>query len=224
MTSWFVTGTDTGIGKTWVSVALLHALKLSGRTAIGMKPIASGCERTSKGLRNEDAVQLLQASMPPVAYDRINPYAFEPPIAPHIAARDAGVNIDLDYLAQLHADLSKEAECVVVEGVGGWLVPLGPDLTVADLAVRLGLPVILVVGMRLGCLNHALLTAESIRSTGLPLAGWVANVIDPSMVALQENMRALENRLSAPFLGVIPYARSPDEAAQILDLAPLFPI
>nr|WP_281722434.1 dethiobiotin synthase [Nitrosomonas nitrosa] len=203
---YFVTGTDTGVGKTLVSCALLHAFALAGKTAIGMKPIAAGCE-AGKWL---DVEQLIAASTVSAAREWINPYALVPPIAPHIAAKQAGVTIDLAVIQQAFYALQKTADRVIVEGAGGFLVPLGDRYDTRDLACALGLPVVLVVGLRLGCLNHALLTAQAIQASGLPLAGWVANQIDPAMARLAENIDTLQQRLAGPLLGVLPYREQPD--------------
>jgi dethiobiotin synthetase len=206
---YFVTGTDTGIGKTVVTLGLMRLLQDRGLRVAGMKPVASGCERTPQGLRNEDALQLQRQASMPLDYAEVNPYAFEPPIAPHIAAREAGVRIGLDVIREGMLRLASVSDAVCVEGVGGWLVPLNGHETVADLAGRLGLDLILVVGMRLGCLNHALLTAHAIEAAGLPLAGWVANCLPPEPDYLQENITALESGLSAPLLGVVPPLAQP---------------
>lgn len=206
---YFVTGTDTGVGKTLVSCALLHAFALAGKTAIGMKPIAAGCE-AGKWL---DVEQLIAASAVSSAREWINPYALVPPIAPHIAAKQAGVTIDLVVIQQAFYALQKTADRVIVEGAGGFLVPLGDRYDTRDLACALGLPVVLVVGLRLGCLNHALLTAQAIQASGLPLAGWVANQIDPAMASLAENIDTLQQRLAAPLLGVLPFREQPDAKA-----------
>ncbi len=171
----FVTGTDTGIGKTVVSLGLMQALQDQGLTVAGMKPVSAGCEQTAAGLRNDDAVLLQQQSSITLEYAAVNPYAFEPAIAPHLAARAAGVEIDLDVILTAYRALAARVDCVVVEGVGGWRVPLNERASVADLAAALGLDVCLVVGLRLGCLNHALLSAASIEAAGCHLAGWVAN-------------------------------------------------
>ncbi len=198
---YFITGTDTGVGKTTVSCALLHAFAAQGRKAVGMKPVAAGCENGQW----PDVEMLRAASNVNVTRRQINPYAFDPSIAPHIAAQQAGTEIDLTVIHRAYQELSATADIVIVEGVGGFLVPLNPRQTGADLAQTLNLPVILVVGMRLGCLNHALLTAQAIKTAGLPLAGWVANGIDPQMQALQENIATLEQWLEGPLLGVMPF-------------------
>lgn len=207
MNGYFITGTDTEIGKTTVAAALVAALVARGVKAGVMKPVASGCERTKDGLRNADALQLIEASGQSPDYPAVNPYAFEPPIAPHVAAARAGVQISIPDIVSGARQLAEINDLVVIEGVGGFRVPLGPDADTADLAVALELPVILVVGMRLGCINHALLTAEAIRSRGLELAGWVANGIDPDMAAQDENVAALEAGLEAPMLARLPFSR-----------------
>ena len=197
----FVAGTDTGVGKTFFSAALLRRFGALGLRAAGMKPIAAGCERG----RNEDVEALLAASTPGLDRGLVCPYLFEPPIAPHIAAREAGVKIDLAAIEQAFVTLTKSLDVVVVEGVGGFRVPLGERMNAAAIPKRLGLPVILVVGLRLGCLNHALLTQEAIEADGLALAGWVANRIDPAMARAEENVEALEQRLHAPLLADVPF-------------------
>lgn len=214
---YFVAGTDTGVGKTLIATVLMAALKARGATVAGMKPVASGCARSASGLRNDDALALQYAASIATDYDAINPYAFEPPIAPHIAAVEAGIDIRLDRITRNYNELASNVGCMVVEGVGGWMVPLGRDCTTADLAVALGLPVILVVGVRLGCINHALLSAAAIVASGLPLAGWVANCVDADMQRRDENVSALRERMSAPLLGEVPYMTR----AVAAELAPL---
>ncbi len=216
MNGFFVTGTDTGCGKTEVSLGLIQALRQAGCRVQGMKPVASGCVTAAAAggyPRNADAERLLAQSSRPAPYDWVNPYAFLPPIAPHIAAREAGVRIDPDLIRARAQALSGLGDLVIVEGVGGWRVPLGPDLAVSDLPRLLGLPVILVVGLRLGCLNHALLTAESILASGCHLAGWVANQIEPEMARREENLATLSSLLSAPLLGDIPWREAPGPPA-----------
>lgn len=202
----FVTGTDTGIGKTLVSASLLAALNAQGTRAVGMKPVASGCEATGAGLRNADALLLLRHSAGAPDYADINPYAFAEPIAPHLAAADAGVAIDLQTLGAVHARLARDAAVVVVEGVGGWMAPLGPQLMQADLVRALRVPVILVVGLRLGCINHALLSARAIRDDGCELLGWIGSHVDPAMLRGTDNIATLRARLLAPCLGVLPFS------------------
>lgn len=209
----FVTGTDTGVGKTLVSQVLLYALRRRHAAVAGFKPVASGCERTPEGLRNDDALALQAASSIPLAYEVVNAYAFAPPIAPHLAAEQAGVDIDIDVILQRIG--SVDADRIIVEGVGGWLVPLNRRQSVADLAQRLNLPVVLVVGLRLGCLNHALLTADAIRSRGLELAGWVANRIDPGFERCEENIATLQGRLDAPLLMRIPWFDTRPDPAEL---------
>lgn len=216
MRGYFITGTDTGIGKTRVAVAILHALRQQGKPALGFKPVASGCDATVDGLRNPDALALQAAGTRPLPYALVNPYAFAPPIAPHLAAARDGVIIDIRRIRDDIA--SARPEWAVVEGVGGWLVPLNPHETVADLAAVLGLPVVLVVGLRLGCLNHALLTAAAIRARGSSLAGWVANLIDPVFADAPANIEALQVRLDAPLLAQLPW----DVTAAPRDLADRF--
>jgi dethiobiotin synthetase len=218
---WFVTGTDTGVGKTLVSRLLLEALKRAGHSAVGMKPVASGCHVTAAGLRSDDALELMQASGVAADYPDVNPYALGPACAPHIAARETGVAIRLEKILESLRRLQQKSPWVVVEGVGGWSVLLGERLTMAEVAHALGLPVILVVGLRLGCLNHALLTAEAIRRADLPLAGWVANRIDPAMTHVPENIATLTQEIAAPLLAQIPYqsAAKPDVAAAVFPVA-----
>lgn len=206
----FVTGTDTGVGKTLVSSALVHHFAQSGWRAAGMKPVAAGCERMGADLLSEDVVSLRAASNVDLAPEVINPYAFEPPLAPHIAAAAEGVRIELNIVHDAFKKAADAVDILVVEGVGGFRVPLNDQEDTADLASRLGLPVILVVGMRLGCLSHALLTVESIAAHGLKLAGWVANCIDPAMAAQKENLSTLLERIPAPCLGIVPYQSRAD--------------
>jgi dethiobiotin synthetase len=205
---WFITGTDTGVGKTRIAVMLLEALARIGEVAVGMKPVASGCRETAAGLRSEDAEQLLGASGVPAEYAEVNPYAFLPACAPHLAAREGGIEIQQEKILECFGQLGQKAPWVVVEGVGGWQVPLGERLTMMDIARALRLPAILVVGMRLGCLNHALLTAAAIRHEDVPLAGWIANQIDPAMTRVDENIAALAERIDAPMLAAFPYRQS----------------
>lgn len=214
--AWFVTGTDTEIGKTFVTCALLHAARQRGLRAIGMKPVAAGTEDGPDGRCNEDVVQLRAASSPEsaaLAPALINPYCFDAPIAPHVAAAEAGVRIDAEVILSAFRSLQPHADCVLVEGVGGFRVPLGADYDSADLAADFGLPVILVVGLRLGCINHALLTAEAIERRGLALAGWVANQADPHMLKTEASIAALRDRIAAPLLGSLPRYTGRDFAA-----------
>ena len=218
MPHYFITGTDTGVGKTFVTSALLHTLKAQSIAAIGMKPIAAGAEPSPDGLQNEDIEALREASGVKLASEDLNCYLMAEAIAPHIAAANEDIDIDLDVIRQRFDQLAELADVVLVEGVGGFIVPLGDSINTADLAQDLDLPVILVVGMRLGCLNHALLTQEAILVRGLTLAGWVANQIDPHMAELDANVDALEERIRAPLLGVIEWQKQPDAESIFLDL------
>lgn len=204
----YITGTDTGIGKTRVSCALLCAYAQAGNSVLGMKPVASGCEQTEQGLRNEDALQLMAASASKLDYATVNPYAFADPIAPHLAAADEGVEIKLDVIADAFSKMARQSDVVVVEGVGGWCAPLGSKLTQADLVHALKLPVILVVGLRLGCLNHALLSVRAIQADGCRLLGWIANCTDPDMLRCEDNINALRERIEAPQLGTLGFGSS----------------
>ena len=205
MSGYFITGTDTGVGKTHFAVAMINALKARGKTVAGMKPVAAGCEITKYGLRNDDAIKLQQASSIELPYELVNPYAFEPAIAPHIAAQETNVVIDLAHIKNCYEKIAAKADVVIVEGAGGWLVPLSETATMADIALELQLPVILVVGMRLGCLNHALLTADSIQAKGAKLAGWVANQIYSDIEKLENNIKSLRQRLQSPLVANIPF-------------------
>jgi dethiobiotin synthetase len=222
MASFFVTGTDTGVGKTLIAGALLSAFALAGKSTVGMKPVAAGCDRAG---RWEDVDLLVSASTERAPGELVNPYAFEPAIAPHIAADLAAIDISLDRIASAHAQLSKLADVVVVEGAGGFMIPLNERQTGADLARALGIPVILVVGMRLGCLSHALLTRSAIAAAGLRCAGWVANCMAPEMPYLERNIESLRARLDAPLLGTVPNqpGMCATEAAAHLSLKPLLP-
>lgn len=215
----FVTGTDTGVGKTLVACALLRVFAGTGRSTVGMKPVAAG----SEGGRWADVDALVAASSVRAAGKLVNPYAFGPAIAPHIAAELAGVRIEIEVIARACEELKKQVEVVIVEGVGGFLVPLNARDTAGDLARRLALPVVLVVGMRLGCLNHALLTRKQIETSGLRCAGWVANCIVPDMPQLEGNIHALRERLECPLLGAIPFrpGASAADAAALLEVESL---
>jgi len=217
----FITGTDTGVGKTLVSCALLAAIAAHGMKAVGMKPVAAGAEQAAEGWRNEDVIALRAASNVDAPPDEVNPYCFAPPIAPHLAAREAGVVIDHAVIAHSYAALTRRADVVVVEGAGGFLVPLAPRYDMAELGRRLGLPVILVVGIRLGCLNHALLTAAAIDARGLRFAGWVANHLESDMPRAEENLRTLEAELKAPLLGRVPHGASVAAAVSALHIGTL---
>lgn len=201
---YFITGTDTGVGKTAIAAGIVHCAAKAGRRVAVMKPVASGCERTPQGLRNEDALALIEASGLGWNYGRVNPYAFEPPIAPHIAAEKAGIQIDRETISSVREQLLAESDFMVVEGVGGFRVPLAAGFDTVDLAHDAGLPVIMVVGIRLGCINHALLTAGAIAAAGLELAGWVGNRLDEEMPVIAENIASLRVLLPAPCLGIVP--------------------
>ena len=208
----YVTGTDTGIGKTRASCALLRSFALAGKRAIGMKPVASGCEVTAHGLRNDDALQLIAAGNVTAPYADINPYAFADPIAPHLAAADEGVAIDLQTIFEAYRRLRQASDVVVVEGVGGWCAPLGAQGMQADLVRALELPVVLVVGLRLGCLNHALLSARAIEADGCRLSGWIGNRIDVDMIRVEDNIDTLKSRIDAPLLGILEHGTAPSPA------------
>ncbi|MBO9715275.1 MAG: dethiobiotin synthase [Pseudoxanthomonas sp.] len=209
MRSLFVTGTDTGVGKTLASTTLLHALRARGLRAVGMKPVASGCEHGSEGWRNADALALQEASDPRPAYPELNPFALPEPLAPELASRAAGVEVTLEPLLAAFSRLQAQADTVVVEGVGGWAAPLSTTLDQRDLVRALRLPVVMVVGLRLGCLNHARLTADAIVADGCELLGWIASAVDPDMACREENLALLDARLRAPRLGYLPYLEEP---------------
>ena len=215
--NYFITGTDTGVGKTLISCALLRGFTAQGKRVVGMKPVAAGCDDRDQ---NEDVRQLRAASNILASGGQINPYCFAQAVAPHLAARFVGVRINFARILESFSELNAQADGVIVEGAGGFRVPLNEEQDSADLAVQLGLPIILVVGMRLGCLNHALLTVEAIAARGLTLAGWVANVPEEGMVMLDENIAALRQRIHAPLLGIVPHLEQPDarEAASFLNL------
>lgn len=213
--SFFIVGTDTEIGKTFATALLLRAAKLAGRTALGMKPVAAGVDAQG---RNEDVEALLAASSFTPPREDVNPFLYQAPVSPHIAARDEGRAVDLEVIAAAHRRLCAQADLVLVEGVGGFRAPLGDNLDGADLAWALGLPMILVVGLRLGCLNHALLTAEALVARGHRLVGWIGNHVDPDMVRQEENVRYLQAHLqeefALPCLGLIPNMAGTPEAEQ----------
>jgi dethiobiotin synthetase len=220
--AYFLTGTDTEIGKTFTACALLHAARAAGFAAAGLKPVAAGVDA---GGRNEDVDSLVAASSVALPSAVVNPYCFRAAVAPHIAAAEEGRAIDFAVIADALATARRLADFVVVEGVGGFRVPLGVDRDSADLAIALGLPVILVVGLRLGCINHALLAAEAIAARGLTLAGWVANTVDRDMARREKNIAALAERLPGPLLGVLPRlpGSGPERAAGHLRLPGVAP-
>ena len=212
--SYFVTGTDTGVGKTLVSAAILEAAAASGRRTLAMKPIASGCEETPEGLRNEDALTLMRSITETLSYDQVNPIALAPAIAPHVAAALAGRQVTAQRLVGFCRGLqTRPGDLLLVEGAGGWRVPLNDRETYAAMPVALEMPVILVVPLKLGCINHALLSVEAIRRDGLKVAGWVANRPDEALMECEaETLSYLQTHLGAPCLGVLPWQASPDPA------------
>jgi dethiobiotin synthetase len=200
----FITGTDTGVGKTVVATALVRGFVAQKLRVAVMKPVASGSHRTSEGLRNEDALTLMAASNVTAPYGTVNPYCFEPAISPHIAADECEIQVDLDHIRRNFEALAEHSDWIVVEGAGGWLAPIGPATSVRDLALTLRLPVVIVVGLRLGCINHALLTKLAIASHGAPFAGWIANVVDPLMARRTENLETLIRLFGEPPLAIVP--------------------
>ena len=210
--SLYVTGTDTGVGKTVASVALVRAWRARGLRTIGMKPVASGCERTPEGWRNADALRLQAASDPRPAYGDLNPWALPAATAPEFAAREVGATLTIGPILDAHARLATQADLVVVEGVGGWAAPIDDGLAQGDLVRALSLPVVLVVGLRLGCLNHAALTARAIAADGGTLSGWIASEIEPDMPYRDDNLAWLRRHLPAPCWGVLPFRADADEA------------
>jgi dethiobiotin synthetase len=223
MAGYFITGTDTEIGKTLTTLALMQSLKKAGRQVGGMKPVASGCVRTRSGLRNDDAMRIKSMADIEVPYDLVNPYAFEAAVAPHVIAEQEGINIDLSRIKSCYNKLSESVDIVVVEGVGGWRVPLGQEQAVPDMVRALALPVVMVVGMKTGCINHAVLTAEAIKHDGMQLLAWVANQVDPEYSTLLPTMDYLNTKLKIPMLGHIPFMAEPDldEITACIDLKQL---
>ena len=212
---YFIAGTDTDAGKTMVACALLAKARSQGLSTAAVKPVAAGCIETKEGLRNDDAEQLLAQCTIALYYEQVNPVAFMEPIAPHIAAQKQGQRMQVDRLTGFTSGvLMQGANFTLVEGAGGWRVPVNERETLADLAIALAIPVVLVVGMRLGCINHALLTAEAITGDGLELAGWVANCIDPEMAELEANITTLQHRIQAPMLGLVPHLSNMNEASE----------
>ena len=205
----FITGTDTGVGKTHVTTVLQQHFKAEGKSVIAMKPIASGCDFTEWGLRNDDALALMVENSIELPYDWINPYAFSPPIAPHIAAEEMGLTLSVAAVAQkCRLVLNQPVDVHLIEGVGGWSVPLNQHESMAELPLLLNAEVILVVGMSIGCLNHALLTHGAITASGCKIAGWIANEVMPDMDYLEENLDFLQAKLSSPFLGRVGFGLS----------------
>lgn len=202
----FITGTDTDVGKTVVACALVRGFRELGHRVAVMKPVASGCKRTPRGLRSADAMALIQAARSEAPYELVSPYSFEPPVSPHIAAKEAGIEVDTSMMRRNFDTLASESDWVVVEGAGGWFAPINERQTMADLAWALSVPALMVVGVRLGCLNHAQLTRIGIEAHGVSFAGWIANHVDASMARAPENLAALERLLGEPALAVIPHS------------------
>lgn len=220
-----MTGTDTGCGKTEVAVALLQGLRARRFSALGFKPVASGARLLNGKLRNDDALALVRAGEPGVPYADINPYCFEPAIAPHLAARELGVRFDMSLIRACYRRLAGRADWVVVEGAGGWRVPLGELGDMQSLAIGIGQPVLLVVGLRLGCINHALLTEQAVLASGAAVLGWVGSTIEPSMANLAENIATLRGEMTMPCLGILDseerVGRADEIVARVLDAAPV---
>lgn len=214
MKRWFITGTDTEVGKTVASGALLQAAGMAGYRTAGYKPVASGCEMTPEGLRNSDALALQRYSSVTLPYEQVNPFAFREPTSPHIVSAEEGRPISTTALSQGLRQLESQADWLLVEGAGGWFTPLSDTLTFADWVKQEQLPVILVVGVKLGCINHALLTAGAVQAAGLPLAGWIANTVIPPGKRHQEYLATLQQRLPAPCLGIIPWLESEADQAR----------
>jgi dethiobiotin synthetase len=211
--AYFITGTDTEIGKTWCSATLMHYFRRQGLSVIGMKPIASGCHRVDGQLRNEDALILQENASKPIAYELVNPYAFEQPVSPHIASAEEGKVIDLSVIKEKFEVLKNRADVIIVEGVGGWMAPLTASDDVSDLALALQLPVILVVGIRLGCINHARLSYSAIKAKGVQCAGWIANCTQADMLAQKQNIQTIKAFIDVPLLGEIAFSPETDFTA-----------
>ena len=222
MTNFFITGTDTGVGKTWFTVALMAALKRRGLNVMGMKPIATGAEKIKDRLINEDAKLIMQNCSQKVSYNLINPFVFELPIAPHVAAKHEGVVIELDQITKNYHLLKSMCDVLVVEGVGGWRVPVTNEHSLTDLVSKLNLSVILVVGMRLGCINHAILTAEAINADGMNLCGWVSNHLDRVYSNSEETIETLKKRLHCPHIADLRYNSNFDPNKIAEEIAPAF--
>ena len=203
------------MGKTTIALALMQYLKRAGHSVTAFKPVAAGCNNTASGLRNQDAIQLQASSSVEVDYALLNPYAYEPPIAPHIAAEKTQQPIKIDHIKQCHEKIRRLTDWTIVEGAGGWLVPINSQQTMADVAMALDIPVVVVVGMKLGCINHTLLTFDSIKQHGCQVAGWIANTVDPNMNNFDDNLAFLEQKLPAPLLATIPYLQSTDKSIDV---------
>jgi len=205
---YFVTGTDTGIGKTWSSLALMQYFQQQGKTVVGMKPVAAGCEWLDGQFKNEDALALQAQASIDIPYNLINPYAFELPVSPHIAAQAVGEEIEISVIRDEYEKLQTLADVVIVEGAGGWMVPLNAKEDIAQLAEQLALPVIVVIGMRLGCINQAKLTFAAIKSMGLPCVGWIASCVEEDMQQLEANIKTIDAAADMPLLAVFPYEKT----------------
>ena len=216
MSGIFVTGTDTDCGKTAVSVALLNTLREQGKSVAPFKPVAAGAEQVNGQWQNDDALRLMRAAGSSLPYGAVNPYCFQQPISPHLSRE--GQAIDMQRLLAQSNALQAEHDLVLVEGAGGWLVPLNEQMDVSDLAVQLQLPVLLVVGLRLGCLNHARLTEKAILSHGAPYLGWIGSVVDPNMLALDQNIATLEEKLEGACLGILSNGASEIRFRQGVDI------
>ena len=208
--NFFITGTDTDVGKTWTTIALMRYFQQQGESVLGMKPVAAGCQLVEGELRNDDALLMQQHASVVVPYSLMNPYRFELAVSPHIAANKVGARVDLEEMIKCYQQLDNQADKVLVEGAGGWFAPLTDDLSIEDLALALQLPVILVVAIRLGCINHARLTHQAIIHSGLRCAGWVGVSIDKDMSYAAENIETIKQSISAPLLGVLPYQQHAD--------------
>lgn len=213
--SFFIAGTDTGIGKTYVTVSLMEEFKKQGYKVAGMKPIASGAVIKNSSLKNEDAELIQQACSEPIDYELINPVVFELPVSPHIAARQVKQAIDLREIERCYQELASNNDLVIVEGVGGWRVPISDEQSMADLAKKLDLPVILVVGLRLGCLNHAILSAEAIKADGFSLYGWVSNRLEEAYLFPEESLETLKKTIESPYLADLPFGHNAAAKLQI---------
>ncbi|WAK01331.1 dethiobiotin synthase [Methylobacter sp. YRD-M1] len=214
---YFITGTDTNVGKTWATIALMRYFKRLGKSVVGMKPVASGCLIQNGVLRNEDALLIQENASLPVEYELINPYAYEAPVSPHIACADNPAVLH-KIVANFNL-LKKSADILLVEGAGGWMSPINATEDIADLAKALALPVIIVVAIRLGCINHARLTYQAIRSSGVPCAGWIAMCAEPGLLSQDENIQTIAASLDSPLLGVLPYCAQADFDALSLNLS-----
>ncbi|GAA0853308.1 dethiobiotin synthase [Aliiglaciecola litoralis] len=221
--SLFITATDTDAGKTLIAQSILRLANAKGKTTLGYKPISAGCQQTANGLRNEDAEILQQQATLSVAYEQVNPIAFVDPVAPHLAAQKCGETIELSQIQRGYQSLFElGADLLVVEGAGGWRLPLGQGMFLSDFVRDAQIPVVLVVGLKLGCLNHALLTYQALLHDGVNVVGWIANQIDPDMLYLQSNIDALHDLIGVPCLGVVPYLKSSQSPDSYININMLF--